>query len=86
MTRALVIRAAGDAALTGQIIRGMESSQIRRMQAETRAMRKRDVLYWAHKRAEAERAYGRATRHHGRLYKAFWGFVGMLVLCSEARA
>ena len=86
MTKAIVIRAAGDAALTRQIVRGLETPEMRRLQAETRALRRRDALYWANKRAEAERAYGRAARPRGRAYRAFWGLVGMaLEMRREAR-
>lgn len=85
MTKAIVIRAAGDAALTRQIVRGLETPEIRRLQAETRALRKRDAIYWAHKRAEAERAYGRAARPHSRLYKALWSLIGLAVLLRNER-
>lgn len=87
MTKALVIRAAGDAAITRRIVYGLESTEMRRLRTENNALRRRDVLYWAHKRAETARKYAKAIRPHGAAYKAFWGAVGLVLeLCREARA
>ena len=84
--QALVIRAAGRPDIAGQIVRGLEASEIKRLKAEARALRKRDAVYWANKSMAAERAYGRVARPHSKIYKAFWGMVGMLVeMRLEAR-
>lgn len=86
-SKALVIRTAGDTAIARQIVYGLESGEVRRLRTENNVLRRRDVLYWAHKRAETARKYAKAIRPHSAVYKAFWGAVGlMLELCREARA
>lgn len=78
--QALVIRASGDAAIAGQIIRGLESKELTALKAEVKMLRRRDNAAWAHKLVSAKRKYEKYVKPHGHLYNAFWGFVGMMVL------
>lgn len=86
MTKAIVIRAAGDAALTRQIMRGLESTEIRTLRAENAALRRQRAAYWDSKLHALRREYKGRIKSHGRLYNWFWGRVGMaLEMRREAR-
>lgn len=85
MIKAVVIKTAGDPGITRQIVRGMESPELRRIRAELKQVRSRDALYWADRLAEARRNYERATRPRSRLYKRFWGMVGLAIALAGER-
>lgn len=84
--QAIVIRTAGNQAIAGQIMRGLESKELAMLKAELKVLRKRDNAAWARKLMLARRKYDREIKSHGRLYNAFWGAVGMLVLLRKEQA
>lgn len=85
MLQAVVIRTAGDPAVTRQILRGLEAPEARRLRAQIRQMQRRDAIYWTERMAEADRKYARASRPHSRLYKAVWSLIGMAVMLHQER-
>ena len=85
--QALVIRTSGDAAISSQIVRGLESRELTMLRAELKVLRKRDNAAWGRKLEAARRKYDRVIRPHSKLYNALWGAIGMLVeLRREAKA
>lgn len=85
MLQAVVIKTAGDPAVTRQILRGLEATEARRLRAENRQLRRRDAIFWAERLADADRKYARAIRPHSRLYKTVWSLIGMAVMLRQER-
>ena len=86
MTKAIVIRTVGDQAISSQIVKGLESRELATLKAELKVLRKRDNAAWARKLMQTRRKYDREIKSHGKLYNAFWGVVGMLVLLRKEQA
>ena len=99
MTRALVIRTAGDPEIAGAIVEGMtrrviplDDGQLKAVKAELVRYKSRAELraYGDEKRfrrTRRELAMKYSTRPVGRLRGAFLGVYGLLILCaSEAHA
>lgn len=85
MTKAIVIRAAGDAALTQQIVRGLESNEMRRLRAENRHYKRDREMLWESRLHAVKREYKGKIKCHGKVWRGFWGIVGMLILLRQER-
>ena len=87
MTKAIVIRTAGDPEISRQIVNGLESAEMKRLRVELQILKRRDEIYWQNKFAEMRRKYAkdyaRAVKRHSFLYNAFCSFMGMIVAIQE---
>lgn len=87
MTKAIVIRTAGDPEISRQIVNGLESAEMKRLRVELQILKRRDAIYWQNKFADMRRKYAkdyaRATKKHCGLYDAFCSFMGMIIAIQE---
>ena len=85
MIQAIVYKTAGDPAVAGQIVRGLTAPENRRLRAENARLREQRALYWDDRIHALRREYKGKVKARGRLYKWFWGRIGMLILLREER-
>ena len=88
MTRAMVIRTAGDAQIAGAVADGMNAVELQRVRAQYMALMARDGVRRYGDDVRWERTRRRLARKYkvepvGRVRGALLGVVGMIVLMSE---
>lgn len=83
--QAVVIRAAGDRHISQQIVRGLESNEMRRLRAENRYYKRDREMLWESRLHAVKRKYNGMFRSHGKVWHGFWGIVGMLILLRQER-